>query len=108
VQPERSIWRIPVEGGDEEVVVESFRSSDMSWDLTAEGLYFLDRRTSSTGLQWVVRFQGFGQREVTDVAQLRYPPFLGGPTLSVSSDGRWMLSMQLREEYDLMLIEDFR
>jgi hypothetical protein len=70
--------------------------------------YFVDRRPSSTGLQWVVRFQDFGQRDATDVARLRYPPFLGGPALSVSPDGRWILSTQLREEYDLMLIENFR
>jgi Tol biopolymer transport system component len=105
---ENSIWRIPVAGGDEEVVVESFRSSHGSWDLTAEGIYFVDRRPSSTGLRWVVRFQGFGQRHATDVARLRHPPFLGGPAVSASSDGRWILSTQLREEYDLMLIEDSR
>jgi hypothetical protein len=30
LDPQTSLWRIPVEGGDEEVVVESFRSSSFS------------------------------------------------------------------------------
>jgi DNA-binding winged helix-turn-helix (wHTH) protein len=36
--PQNTIWRTPVAGGDEEVVVESYRSSSGSWDLTAEGI----------------------------------------------------------------------
>jgi serine/threonine protein kinase/Tol biopolymer transport system component len=102
-----ALWRIPVEGGDEEVVVEAFQSSATNWDVTAEGLYFVDR-AAAPGLPWVVRFQAFGQRHATDLARLRYPPNLGAPAVSVSSDGRWFLSTQVREESDLMLIEDFR
>jgi Tol biopolymer transport system component/DNA-binding winged helix-turn-helix (wHTH) protein len=105
---QNSLWRIPVEGGDEEVVVERYRSSVGSWDLTAEGLYFVDQEPSSSGTSWVVRFQGFDQRHATEVARLRYPPFLGGPAVSVSSDGRWMLSTQSQGESDLMLAESFR
>ena len=35
-------------------------------------------------------------------------PFLGGPAISVSADGRWMLSTQSEGESDLMLVETFR
>jgi eukaryotic-like serine/threonine-protein kinase len=108
LDPQNAIWRIPVEGGDEEVVVESFRSSSGSWDLTAEGIYFVDQGPSSSGVQWVVRFLGFGQRQATEVARLGHPPFLGGPAVSVSSDGRWLLSTQVQGESDLMLVEAFR
>jgi serine/threonine protein kinase len=103
-----SIWRIPVEGGDEEVVVETHRSSATSWDLTAEGLYFLHQERSSSGTSWVVRFQSFDRRPETEVARLRLPPFLGGPAISVSPDGRWLLSTQRQEDSDLMLVESFR
>ncbi len=103
-----ALWRIPVEGGEEEVVLEGFRSSHGSWDLTSEGLYFVDQEPSSSGTSWVVRFKGFDRRDATEVARLRYPPFLGGPAVSVSSDGRWMLSTQSQEESDLMLVERFR
>jgi hypothetical protein len=99
---------MPVEGGDEEVVIESLRSTPGSWDLTAAGIYFVDQRPSSTGTQWIVRFLAFGQQHATDLARLRYPPFLGGPAVSVSSDGRFLLSTQGQGESDLMLVEAFR
>jgi hypothetical protein len=104
----QSLWRIPVEGGNEEVVVKEYRSSTLSWDLTAEGLYFVDQEPSSSGTSWVVRFQGFDRRPATEVARLRLPPFLGGPAISVSRDGRWLLSTQRQEDSDLMLVETFR
>jgi Tol biopolymer transport system component/DNA-binding winged helix-turn-helix (wHTH) protein len=108
LDPQNALWRIPVEGGDEEVVLEGYRSSHGSWDLTAEGLYFVDQEPSSSGTSWVVRVQGFDRRHATVVARLRHPPFLGGPAISVSSDGRWMLSTQGYQESDLMLAQIFR
>jgi eukaryotic-like serine/threonine-protein kinase len=101
-----SIWRIPVEGGDEEVVIEGLQTG--SWELTDEGIYFVDQDSSSSGTRWVVRFRGFDQRHATEVARLRLPPFLGGPAISVSRDGRWLLSTQRQEDSDLMLVESFR
>ncbi len=83
-------------------------SSHGNWDLTADGLYFVDEKPSSSGTSWVVRFQGFDRRPATEVARLRHPPFLGGPAISVSSDGRWMLSTQGYEESDPMLAEIVR
>jgi hypothetical protein len=108
LNPQNALWRIPVEGGDEEVVIEGFRSSHGNWDLTAKGLYFVDEEPSSSGPSWVVRFQGFDRHHATEVARLRHPPFLAGPAISVSSDGRWMLSTQSHGESDLMLVETFR
>ena len=104
----QSLWRIPVEGGDEEVVVKEYRSSTLSWDLTDQGLYFVDQESSSSGTSWVVRFQRFDRRHATEVARLPLAPFLGGPAISISPDGRWMLSTQTEEESDLMLVEKFR
>ena len=108
LDPQNSLWRTPVEGGDEDVVLEGFRSSHGSWDLTAEGLYFVDQEPSPSGTGWVVRFQGFDRRDATVIARLRRPPFLGGPAVSVSPDGRWMLSTQGYVESDLMLAEFLR
>jgi Tol biopolymer transport system component/DNA-binding winged helix-turn-helix (wHTH) protein len=108
LDPQSAIWRIPVEGGDEEIVVEGYRSSHGSWDLTAEGLYFVDQEPSSSGTNWVVRFQGFDRPHATVVARIQRHPFLGGPAVSVSSDGRWLLSTQSQGESDLMLVEKFR
>jgi Tol biopolymer transport system component len=106
--PLNAIWRIPVGGGDEEVVVEELRSSHGGWDLTNDGLYFVDQEPSASGTSWVVRFQSFAERQATEVARLEHPPFFAGPAVSVSSDGRWMLSTQSHEQSDLMLVEEFR
>jgi Tol biopolymer transport system component len=106
--PENALWRVPVEGGNEEVVIEGFRSSHGNWDLTAHGLYFVDEKPSPSGTSWVVHFQDFDRRTATEVARLGHPPFLGGPAISVSRDGRWLLSTQRQEDSDLMLVESFR
>ncbi len=108
--PRNAIWRVPVQGGEEEVVIDSLLSSDTNWDVTAEGIYFVDRRPEDppSRVRWVVRFFSFHERRVSDVSTLRYPPRLAGPALSVSSGGRWLLVSQLQEESDLMLVENFR
>jgi serine/threonine protein kinase/Tol biopolymer transport system component len=107
--PENAIWRIPVDGGDEEVVIESVPSSDTNWDVTPQGIYFVDRHeTSTAGEHWVVMLFDLDRRRAREVMRLRYPPRLNGPALSVSSDGRWILASQMQEESDLMLAENFR
>jgi Tol biopolymer transport system component len=107
--PENAIWRVPVEGGDEEMVVESLLSSDTNWDVAADGIYFVDRLdTPASRDAWVVKFLSFDPRAVTEVARLKHAPRLMGPAFSVSSDGRWVLVSQLKEESDLMLVENFR
>ena len=106
--PDNAISRMPVEGGDEQAVIESLRSSWGNWDVTAEGIYFVDQKPSSSGARWVVQLLSFDKRRPTEVAQLRYRPYLWGPALSVSSDGRWLLSAQGQEGSDLMLVENFR
>jgi serine/threonine protein kinase len=106
--PANSLWRIPVAGGEEELVVGSLRSSYGNWDVTAQGLFFVDHQPTSSGVEWVVRFLAFGRQRATEVARLERPPFLAGPAFSVSSDGRRILSAQVQDESDLMLVEGFR
>ena len=108
LNPQNALWRVPVEGGDEEVVIKGFRSSHGNWDLTAKGLYFVDEEPSSSGMSWVVRFQAFDGHHAIEVARLQHPPFLAGPAITVSADGRWMLSTQSERLSDLMLVESFR
>jgi Tol biopolymer transport system component len=105
--PRNSIWRLPVAGGEEEVAVDSFRASSGSWDLTVDGIYFVDQLTPSSPGQWVVRFLPFAQRRSSVVARLARPPYPFGPAVSVSPDGRWMLSAQGEGTSDLMLVEGF-
>jgi Tol biopolymer transport system component/predicted Ser/Thr protein kinase len=108
--PENSIWRVPVHGGEEQVVIESLHSSDTNWDVTPRGIYFVDRpaHASPDEERWAIRFLDLGSHRESVVSTLRYPPRLSGPALSVSRDGRWLLVSQLQEESDLMLVEGFR
>jgi len=59
-------------------------------------------------MSWVVRFQAFDGHHAIEVARLQHPPFLAGPAITVSADGRWMLSTQSERLSDLMLVESFR
>lgn len=106
--PENAIWRVAADGGDEEVVIPSLRSSHTNWDLTARGIYFVDQSPFSPTAPWVVKFWDFAEQRATEVGQITHRPSLDGPAFSVSSDGLWALSMQLVEESDLMLVENFR
>jgi hypothetical protein len=93
-----------VEGGEEKVVVESFRSSWGNRDVTAE-IYFVDQKPTSSGPR--LSSGSCADRHCDrggtthDVLSLR-------PALSVSPDGRWILSTQGQEGSDLMLVDDFR
>jgi hypothetical protein len=102
------IMRVPVEGGDEEVVVESSRSGFGQWGLSTRGLHFVDQEPSPTGTRWVVKALGFEQGLPREVGELEGPIEFFGPSFDVSSDGRWILSTHQREESDLMLAENFR
>jgi Tol biopolymer transport system component len=108
--PRNALWRVPVRGGEEEVVVESVLSSDTNWDVAADGIYFVDRRAGSSPSteRWGVRFFSLKERRVSDVSTLHYAPRLAGPALSVSRGGRFILVSQQQEESDLMLVENFR
>lgn len=104
--PKNAIWRVPVEGGAEEPVIESLASSHTNWDVSAAGIYFVDR-SSTTESPWSINFLNFADRSVIQLTQLEHQPFLAGPALGVSSDGRWILSAQEETGSDLMLVENF-
>ena len=107
--PDNAIWEVPVDGGEEKVVIDPLRSSDTNWDVTDDGIYYVDRHESSTPREhWVINFFDFASRRVREVTALQHPPRLDGPALSVSPDGRSILISQQPPEADLMLVEDFR
>lgn len=106
--PDNALWRVPVAGGDEELVIGSLRSSYGNWDVTDQGIYFVDQESAVSGVGWVVRFLAFGRSHAIEVARLEHPPFLAGLALSVSADGHRILSAQVLDDADLMLVEGFQ
>ncbi len=102
--PNPSLWRVPVEGGEESQVLESlFRGI---YEVIEDGVYFVPPSTPKAGFS--VQFLRFATGGVEHVFSLeRQPPL--GMCLSVSPDGRSILFGQVGPmEGDLMLVEGFR
>ena len=99
-----SLWRVPVEGGEEEQVLES--SFGGTYEVVEDGVYFVPPSTPEDGFS--VGFLRFATGAVERVISLeRQPPL--GDFMSVSPDGRSILYSQLEEwQSDIMLGENFR
>lgn len=103
------IWRVPVEGGEETLVLDTHKAGYWSaWTLVEQGIYFL---TAETLARPAIEFFSFTTGRVTEVAALAKPfrPWTNPEGLSVSADGRWILYTQEdRADMDIMLVENFR
>jgi len=98
------LWRMPVEGGEELPVPRFTRLVPWGqWAVLDRGIYFVKAESHSA-----IEFFSFDTGQVNQIAALE-KRILGGPSLSVSSDGRWILFAQIdRNDSDLMLVENFR
>ena len=98
-----SLWRVPVEGGEEEQVLES--SVGGIYEVVEEGVYFVPPATPEAGFS--VAFLRFATGAVERVISLEGQ--LLGMSLSVSPDRRSILYSQLEDwQSDIMLVENFR
>jgi Tol biopolymer transport system component/tRNA A-37 threonylcarbamoyl transferase component Bud32 len=102
----KGIWRVSVEGGSEQRVISS--SSEDLFALYEKGICFIDNRNSSGPALKLYRF------DTGTVAMLREfskDAKIGSldTSISVSSDGRWVLYTQLEESgSELTLVQDYR
>ena len=97
-----SLWRMPVDGGDEVQMVPSLYRYNFA--VTAAGIYYdttaLPDKPSS------IAYLDFATGKVTTLHTLTKPADLG---LAVSPDGRYLLfAQQDFSGSDLMLVENFR
>ena len=96
---ESSLWRLPVEGGEETQVLGSIVYDNFA--VLSEGIYF-----TPNSPPFAVRFLSFATGKDVTVAPMPREPGWG---FSVSSDGRWLLYCRLDAvRADLMLAENFR
>jgi Tol biopolymer transport system component/DNA-binding winged helix-turn-helix (wHTH) protein len=101
------IWRIPVEGGEETLVLDHHRAGYWRcWAVTEQGIYFA---TAETPSRPQIEFFSFATGKVTHVATIEKQIQAGTWGLAVSPDSRWILYTQLDQRgSDIMLMENFR
>jgi Tol biopolymer transport system component len=103
------IWRVPPEGGLEEVVLDGLPSGWYSryWALVENGIYYLNTRNSD---RQAVEFFPFATRRVTRLFDLPEP---AGPdwssSFAVSPDQRTLLTVIIEPpDSDIMLVDNFQ
>ncbi len=98
---EGGIWRVPVEGGEEVLILDKVMGGD--WAVTDKGIYFISRQASSRA---TIAFFNLTMRRVTPIAPIAKES-AGG--LAVSRDGRWIVYAQVDQvDSDIMMMEPFR
>ena len=102
---EPGIWRVGVDGGEEVRIFDKGYAGETV--VLDEGICFLDPEATPNP---TVNFFSFATRQVTQLATIekaKYNP--GPPTLTVSTDGKWVLYLQVDQvDNDIMLVENFR
>ncbi len=98
----QSLWRIPVEGGEGEQILDSTQMG--FYDVVEDGVYFILPSTPEAGFS--LQFLRLATGAVEPVHDFEQEPV--GP-VSVSPDGRSILFGQVDEmRADIMLVENFR
>jgi Tol biopolymer transport system component len=96
-----SLWRVPVEGGEETKIVES--AMGYAFAVGRKGIYFVAPHPDGSS---AIQFYSLGTGKVSTVAPIRRPVDFG---LSLSLDERYILYTQVDQSgSDLMLVENFR
>ncbi len=104
---EPGIWRVPVEGGEETLVLDLLQPGFWGyWAVVEEGIYFLNAEAKPRP---AIEFYRFATRRAMRVFVPEKDPVYGAPGLALSPDGRWILYLQRDQtQSDIMLVENFR
>ena len=97
------LWRAPAEGGEEVKVLDHVRHG--AWAVWEQGVYFVNPEARP---HQSVEFYSFATGRTTRVATIEKEPLWNGPNLTTTSDGRWILYVQVDQtESDIILVENF-
>jgi Tol biopolymer transport system component len=103
---EPGIWRVPTEGGAETLVVD--HGSHFHWGLFDKGVCLMNLDpVAGAGIECL----DFEMNSWKTLSRLPANMHVnnGGPSLSVSPDGRWIIFVAAeRLQSDIMMIENFR
>ncbi|MCC6392383.1 MAG: PD40 domain-containing protein [Bryobacterales bacterium] len=103
------LWRVPVDGGLEEPVLEALKPGYWSyWSFGKDGIYYIDREdVDGGGARYPLRLFHPVSKKDTIVIYLNRRPFNSG--LSVAPDGKTFLYTQVdQSETDIMMVDGFR
>jgi len=101
-QRNRSLWKVPIDGGEETQVLESVDRN--AFGIVKEGIYFISK-PDATG-RYSIQFFNFATKRTRSISTIQSAI---PANLSVSPDGRWILYSQSDQlSSDLMLVENFR
>ena len=98
----RTLWRMPLDGGKEEVVLDGALRGPRLWAPTTGGVYFIDPHIA-------LRYFDVRSRTASEpLLQFKSPEILFTTTIGASRDGRSVLVPRARESgTDIMVVERF-
>jgi Tol biopolymer transport system component len=101
------LWSVPVEGGEEERVLESVRFG--YWTIARSGIYFVDFDVPRDAAR-PMKFFDFESRTVKQLGTVENTvKWSNTPGFAISPDGRWLLYTSLEStDADLMLVDNSR
>ena len=99
----RGLWRMPVEGGEEVRVLDSFKSE--LGVVVNDGIYFINPNAKDEVVMEFFDFATHKERRVARLGKIEVLPFF----IAVSPDRRQILYTQNDQAgTDIMLVENFR
>lgn len=103
-----AMWSVPAAGGPEKPVAElaKFERIKRAWGVTERGIYFVSYERSR---KQTVRLFSFKTHRVAPLFTLEKQVQWGVPSLALSQDGRYAMTVQLDHAVnDLMMIDNFQ
>ncbi len=102
----KGIWRVSTAGGGAETLILDRVIFPFNWDLTEQGIYFIDGTAKPTA---TICFYDFATRNVRNLAPVHSDPAWGTQEgFSVSPDEKWLLYVGGIYTSDIMMIDNFR
>ena len=93
---EEGLYRIPLGGGTEEVVLPQFAGKLWgNWAPTADGIYYLDYPAQNPSTESTIRFLDLRSKQSRAVFRLPKHPVLWDGGLALSPDGNWLVFGEL-------------
>jgi hypothetical protein len=98
------IWRVPIDGGEEEKIINLPEPwYGRYWDIAESGIYFFDIAATPRP---AIKFYDFNTRQTKTVLETEGQAMEWGTGISVSRDGRTLLFSARHSTTTLMVADD--